>query len=54
MLNEPWDLMNDEAEPGARVAFVRAPFGAIIELIIYPAPLLYEAKTTLRRWKPPA
>ena len=54
VLNETWDLRNDEAGAGARVAFVRAPFGAIFELITYPAPLLYEQKTAFRRWKPPA
>lgn len=53
VLNEPWDLRNDEAGAGGRVAFVRAPFGAIFELITYPAPLRYEEKTALRRWKPP-
>ncbi|WP_380940211.1 hypothetical protein [Sphingomonas floccifaciens] len=46
--------MNDEAGPGGRVAFVRAPFGPIFELITYPNPLAYEAKTQLRRWRPPA
>jgi catechol 2,3-dioxygenase-like lactoylglutathione lyase family enzyme len=53
VLDEPWDLRNDESGPGGRVAFVRAPFGGIIELITYPNPLRYEAKTRLRRWKPP-
>lgn len=54
LLEAPWDLRNDEAGPGGRVAFVRAPFGAIFELITYPYPLRYEEKTLLRRWKPPA
>lgn len=53
LLDEPWDLRNDESGPGGRVAFVRAPFGAIFELITYPNPLRYESNTSLRRWKPP-
>jgi catechol 2,3-dioxygenase-like lactoylglutathione lyase family enzyme len=53
LLDEPWLLRGDESGPGGRVSFVRAPFGAIFEFVTYPNPLRYEAKTALRRWKPP-
>ena len=48
------DLRNDEAGSGGSIAFARAPFGAIFELITYSNPLRYEEKRPLRRWKPPS
>lgn len=53
-LNEPWDLIRAESGPGNRFCFIRAPFGAVIELISFPGPQPYENETPLRRWKPPA
>lgn len=52
-LNDPWDLIRAESGPGNRFCFIRAPFGAVIELISFPSPQPYEEGTTLRRWKPP-
>ena len=52
LLNEPWDLIRAESGPGNRFCFLKAPFGALIELITYPSSQPYEAQTQLRRWKP--
>ena len=53
LLSLPWDLTRAESGDGNRFCFIRAPFGALIELITFPAPQRYEADTALRRWKPP-
>ena len=52
LLNEPWELIRAEIGPGNRFCFLKAPFGALIELITYPSSQPYEAQTELRRWKP--
>ena len=52
-LNEPWDLTRAESGPGNKFCFIKAPFGALIELITFPSPQPYEESTDLRRWKPP-
>ena len=52
LLNPPWELIRNESGPDNRFCFVKAPFGALIELITYPSPQPYEATTKLRRWKP--
>ncbi len=54
LLAVPWDLTRAESGPGNRFCMIRAPFGAIIELITIPSPQPYENHTELRRWKPPA
>ncbi len=51
-LAEPWSLMGPESGPGNRFCFIRAPFGALIELVSYPSPQVYEQQTPLRRWTP--
>ena len=53
LLNEPWALTRAESGPGNRFCFIKAPFGALIELITYPSPQPYEHDTQLRRWRPP-
>ncbi|MFV3077626.1 VOC family protein [Niveispirillum fermenti] len=53
LLNQPWDLIANESGPGNRFCFLKAPFGALIELITFPSPQPYEGTTELRRWKPP-
>lgn len=53
-LGPPWDLIRAESGPGNRFCFIRAPFGAVFELISFPSPQPYEATTNLRRWKPPS
>jgi hypothetical protein len=50
---DPWDMMGSEGGAGNRFCFVRAPFGAMIELITFPSAMPYEQGTALRRWKPP-
>ena len=52
-LGAPWNLMGPESGAGAAFCFLRAPFGALIELVTYPSAQTYEATTSLRRWKPP-
>lgn len=52
-MSDPWDLIAAESGPGNRFCFVKAPWGALIELVTYPSPQLYEQGTALRRWKPP-
>lgn len=52
-LNDPWDLTRAESGPGNKFCFIKAPWGALIELITYPSPQPYEQDTTVRRWKPP-
>jgi len=53
-LGAPWSLMGPESGAGATFCFLRAPFGALLELVTYPNPQGYEANMSLRRWKPPA
>ena len=53
LLAMPWDLTRAESGEGNRFCFVRAPFGALIELITFPSPQPYEERTNLRRWKTP-
>lgn len=52
-LSDPWDLTRAESGPGNKFCFVKAPWGALIELVTYPSPQPYEQETELRRWKPP-
>jgi len=54
LLAAPWDLTRAESGPGNRFCLLKAPFGAIIELITYPSPQPYEKGTAVRRWKPPS
>jgi catechol 2,3-dioxygenase-like lactoylglutathione lyase family enzyme len=51
-MSDPWDLVRAESGPGNKFCFIRAPWGALIELITYPSPQPYEQDTDLRRWKP--
>jgi catechol 2,3-dioxygenase-like lactoylglutathione lyase family enzyme len=53
LMADPWDMMGSEGGAGNRFCFVRAPFGAMIELITFPSAMPYEQGTALRRWKPP-
>ncbi len=52
-LSEPLDLPGAQAGPGNRFLYARAPWGTIIELVTFPSPEVYEAKMSLRRWRPP-
>lgn len=54
LLGDPWDMIGAESGSGNRFCFVKAPFGALVELITFPSPQVYEAHTARRRWKPPA
>jgi len=49
---DPWDMIGAEAGEGNRFCFVRAPFGALIELVACPSPQQYETQSGRRRWKP--
>jgi catechol 2,3-dioxygenase-like lactoylglutathione lyase family enzyme len=52
-LSSPWNLTRAEGGPGNKFCLLKAPFGAIVELITYPSLQPYENGTHLRRWKPP-
>lgn len=52
LLAPPWDMIGVESGPGNKFCFVRAPFGALVELITYPGPLAFETTSGRRRWKP--
>ncbi len=54
LLSEPGDLPGGDAGAGNRYAYTRTPWGSTIELVTYPSPQAYEARTKLRRWRPPA
>jgi catechol 2,3-dioxygenase-like lactoylglutathione lyase family enzyme len=53
MLAPARDLPGVEGGDGNRLCYLRAPFGALVELLTYPSPQPYETRTSLRRWKPP-
>lgn len=53
-LGEPRPLPGPEAGPDNVFVYLRAPWGATIELVSYPSPQPYEAGTALRRWRPAA
>jgi len=47
-----WNMIGAEAGEDNRFCFVRAPFGALIELIACPSPQQYEIETGRSRWRP--
>ena len=54
LLSKPGDLPGGDAGSGNRYVYTRTPWGSTIELVTYPSPQSYEARTELRRWRPPA
>jgi catechol 2,3-dioxygenase-like lactoylglutathione lyase family enzyme len=54
VLDGPTLLPALESGAGNKWVYVTAPWGGIIELCSYPSPQLYEERTEVRRWRPPA
>lgn len=54
LLSRPNDLPGGDAGTGNRYLYARTPWGSTVELVSYPSPQAYEARTDLRRWRPSA
>jgi catechol 2,3-dioxygenase-like lactoylglutathione lyase family enzyme len=54
LMSGPNPLPGPEAGEGNRFIYARTPWGLTVELISYPAPMAYERRTSLHRWRPPA
>ena len=54
LLSPPGELPGGDTGPGNRYLYARTPWGSTVELVSYPSPQAYEARTNRRRWRPPA
>jgi catechol 2,3-dioxygenase-like lactoylglutathione lyase family enzyme len=52
LLDGPNPLPGPEAGEGNRFIYARTPWGLTVELISYPASMVYEQHSDARRWRP--